>query len=91
MSHFHDQSRGNYRNYYLRRRAGHTDLAPDRDERLDLLIKDDPTGAVFRDKVVLDVGCNSGAVSCEIGESGKERSAWWTLLTFRKTSSGTSG
>jgi 7SK snRNA methylphosphate capping enzyme len=69
MSHFNDQSRGNYRNYYLRRRANHTDLAPDRDERLDLLANDDHGNDIFKNKVVLDVGCNSGAVSTEIGES----------------------
>jgi cyclopropane fatty-acyl-phospholipid synthase-like methyltransferase len=64
MSHFTDQSRGNYRNYYLRRRADHTELAPDRDERIDLLLNG---SELFHDKVVLDVGCNSGAVSVEIG------------------------
>ena len=68
MSHFHDQSRGNYRNYYLRRRANHLDLAPDRDERLDLLSKDAHGVELFKDKIVLDVGCNSGAVSTEIGK-----------------------
>ena len=68
MSHFHDQSRGNYRNYYLRRRANHTDLAPDRDERLDLLTKNEHGDQLFKNKIVLDVGCNSGAVSTEIGK-----------------------
>jgi SAM-dependent methyltransferase len=90
MSQFSDQSRGNYRNYYLRRRAGHTDLAPDRDERLDLLLKDDHAQDLFQGKVVLDVGCNSGAVSQEIGELDFALKIETRLLTLFKVSSATS-
>ena len=90
MSHFSDQSRGNYRNYYLRRRAAHADLAPDRDERLDLLVRDLHAGNLFHGKVVLDIGCNSGAVSQEIGESAGRCYYELGSLTLRRVSSGAS-
>jgi 2-polyprenyl-3-methyl-5-hydroxy-6-metoxy-1,4-benzoquinol methylase len=64
MTYIKDQSRGNYRHYYTRRRA--TDQYPlplDQDERIHVL---DPS--LFRGKVVLDVGCNSGEVAVELGK-----------------------
>lgn len=64
MTYIKDQSHGNYRNYYTRRRA--TDEYPlplDQDERIQLL-----DTSLFRGKVVLDVGCNSGEVAVELGK-----------------------
>ncbi len=64
MSHGHGKSTapyGNYRGYYPRRRAK-TELPIDRDERLALLEEE-----WFRGATILDVGCNVGAVSVEIG------------------------
>ena len=64
MSYIKDQSHGNYRHYYARRRVNDEYPLPlDQDERLSLL---DPS--LFKGKVVLDVGCNSGEVAVELGE-----------------------
>lgn len=72
MSHFTDQSRGNYRHYYAKRRKHNTHLPPDRDERLERLVTRSANGlavpCLFENKVILDVGCNSGAVTTEIGQ-----------------------
>lgn len=58
-----DQSHGNYRHYYVRRRANDQYPLPlERDERLQLL-----NPSLFKGKAVLDVGCNSGEVSVELG------------------------
>lgn len=65
MAYFRDESRGNYRNYYKRRRGNNADLPPHRDERVDQLLAFDHD--LFRDKTVLDIGCNAGNVSIEIG------------------------
>lgn len=65
MAHFQDLSRGNYRNYYKRRRGNNTSLSSDQDERIAELIAFD--WELFKGKVVLDIGCNSGNVSTEIG------------------------
>ena len=64
MSYIKDQSHGNYRHYYARRRANDEYPLPlDQDERISLL---DPS--LFKGKVVLDVGCNSGEVAVELGK-----------------------
>lgn len=64
MSYIKDQSHGNYRHYYARRRANDEYPLPlDQDERISLL---DPS--LFKGKVVLDVGCNSGDVAVELGK-----------------------
>lgn len=52
---------GNYRNYYSRRRDGLL-FPQSRDERLPALPR-----TYFEGMKVLDVGCNSGAVTVEIG------------------------
>lgn len=63
MSYLNDQSHGNYRHYYVRRRANDEYPLPfEQDERLQLL-----DSKLFRGKLVLDVGCNSGEVSVELG------------------------
>lgn len=49
---------GNYRGYYQKRPLA-------QDERLSLLPRD-----VFEGKCVLDVGCNEGWITCEIGVCG---------------------
>lgn len=66
-----DESWGNYRSYYRRRRgpeatarSSRPSLPPDRDERLQSL-----KGAIeWRGARVLDVGCNSGEVAVEIAQ-----------------------
>jgi 7SK snRNA methylphosphate capping enzyme len=51
---------GNYRGYYAKRRPGNNPHS--RDERLALISKE-----WLQDKRVLDIGCNAGKVTIEIG------------------------
>lgn len=63
MAYIKDQSHGNYKHYYVRRRANEQYPLPlERDERLALFDRD-----LFKGKKILDVGCNSGEVSVELG------------------------
>jgi 7SK snRNA methylphosphate capping enzyme len=76
MSYLADQSHGNYRHYYVRRRANDQYPLPlEQDERLQLL---DPQ--LFKGKVVLDIGCNSGEVSVEIGMGSFFRNQEFPLI-----------
>lgn len=65
-----DESWGNYRSYYRRRRGADAvarsrpPLPPDRDERLQSL----QSVIAWRGARVLDVGCNSGEVAVEIAQ-----------------------
>jgi 7SK snRNA methylphosphate capping enzyme len=65
MAYIKDQSHGNYRHYYVRRRANEQYPLPlERDERLALFDRE-----LFKGKRILDVGCNSGEVTVELGMS----------------------
>lgn len=89
MSHLIDESHGNYRSYYERRRRvravvgvatsggsggkgsskgikSRIDLPHDEDERLRIRPLDQ--ASMWVGKRVLDIGCNVGEVSVEIGE-----------------------
>ncbi|KAJ9107377.1 hypothetical protein QFC21_000827 [Naganishia friedmannii] len=62
MAYIEDQSHGNYRHYYVRRRVNEQYPLPlERDERLALFDRE-----LFKGKKILDVGCNSGEVAVEL-------------------------
>ncbi|KAJ9123754.1 hypothetical protein QFC24_003528 [Naganishia onofrii] len=64
MAYIKDQSHGNYRHYYVRRRANEQYPLPlERDERLALFDRE-----LFKGKRILDVGCNSGEVTVELAQ-----------------------
>ena len=61
--HLSNEDYGNYRNYYFKRRDALL-FPQSRDERLPALPR-----SYFEGKKVLDVGCNSGQVTVELGRS----------------------
>ncbi|KAJ9123333.1 hypothetical protein QFC22_001532 [Naganishia vaughanmartiniae] len=64
MAYIKDQSHGNYKHYYVRRRANEQYPLPlERDERLALFDRE-----LFKGKRILDVGCNSGEVAVELAQ-----------------------
>lgn len=61
---------GNYRGYYGKRRLGQDPYQGD--ERLKLIPKE-----WMQDQAVLDIGCNAGGVTIEIGKDGPTRQPFY--------------